>query len=514
MTLNRRIQDLRNNLTDREFLHHFLRKLLATIPKNHPPASDIHLLLIELIQDHANNEVSEIIQAYKNNEADLVCSNGEITALWAALTTRQNEIIAKLLEILRQPRYVYYKESELTIKDSNLNKLLHLGVYSHTVLNDLFATFSREDMHYLMDSVNKDWNTPLHLACINVNIKTVALLINNGAIFTTPNKQQKMPLDLILSYEPRDLLAVFKQLNFNYQKFFIEEILRHSETVLNSEQLRRNYMLVLREFETTYPHLTSLLIASPDHSERVSDKIKILDLLYSETQFDKILNKIQENKISINQLQPYNLGYRIGAILLNFIFICLLVGFVAPFSLLMRDADRQEKQYKKEIAYIHAQLDAHNITWDQYWDIYWALDGKIYDLDMHIGDLSIGVILPAILFGIAILLTTLAIIPAWVEKARYAPAKVITFYDELDLLLTKLASNRNVVTDENLNRLTQFKNDKTVKTVSDHNWHLNNITNTIHGIKTRCYYKGFALFKLPRVAEQPEKNAKVSLLPG
>lgn len=510
----RRIADLRGNLNNKEFVTYFLDKLLAQ------PTSlctdEIAELLIDLITDHQVVEAKKIINSYPPSSKIYAFSkhHGK-NALWAALCARQNEIVLLILKHFKKADNKKYAKESLTLQDAQNKKLLHFGVYSTEVLEELFNTFSKEEMFHLMDSIDNDWQTPLHIACNNKNIKTIIILINRGAILSTANKAGKTPLELILSFDKEDLLRVFTQLDFQMQKYFIEEILRNSDSVLSTPQLRANYMQALNCFQQAYPHITDLLINQPDTCDRVSAKIAILDLLYSERQFEALQNKFQENKNYISQLPANNLGFRILAILVNFLIACALVGFVAPFSLVTRTYANLEKYYKHLYDVGRAEVAAGNITQSEWWqiqDVYWE---KKYDLENKISSSLTGVILPAIFLGALFLVSCFVIIPAWMKKAKYKPENVIQFYDELDVILKGVRAATDKIDGYHTINLSQFQNDNTARDIWHHQSHIQDLSSEVESVRAECFRKRFALFKMPRViVEQPQAEQSNARLLG
>lgn len=84
----------------------------------------------------------------------------------------------------------------------------------------------------ILNSVNKNFNTPLHLAILEESISIVKLLVENGANINFKNKEGLTPLDLIIKLKLKNnnsssILYESEQPNYDYEPESDLEVIEH-----------------------------------------------------------------------------------------------------------------------------------------------------------------------------------------------------------------------------------------------------------------------------------------------
>ena len=146
--------------------------------------------------------------------------------------------------------YLYLNIAIYEKKHSHINILLSLGAridinYPINQMNSLhFAILIGHQSivkvlidisnKSILNSVNKNFNTPLHLAILEESISIVKLLIENGANINFKNKEGLTPLDLVMKLKLKlkkdnssSILYESEQPNYDYEPESDLEVIEH-----------------------------------------------------------------------------------------------------------------------------------------------------------------------------------------------------------------------------------------------------------------------------------------------
>lgn len=79
----------------------------------------------------------------------------------------------------------------------------------------------------ILNSVNKNFNTPLHLAILEESISIVKLLVENGANINLKNKEGYTPLDLVMKLKLKQNANENVSPNYDYEPESDLEVIEH-----------------------------------------------------------------------------------------------------------------------------------------------------------------------------------------------------------------------------------------------------------------------------------------------
>jgi ankyrin repeat protein len=142
--------------------------------------------------------------------------------------------------------YLYLNIAIYEKKLSHINILLSLGAridinYSVNQMNSLhFAilighqsivkVLIDSSSKSILNSIDKNFNTPLHLAILEESISIVKLLIENGANINLKNKDGYTPLDLVVKLKKNKSFSILyesEQPNYDYEPESDLEVIEH-----------------------------------------------------------------------------------------------------------------------------------------------------------------------------------------------------------------------------------------------------------------------------------------------